>query len=80
MTEVLWQALPGRSSSLMVSSWPQMRSEDDSRELLRPVSLASIDSFQSLQSVCRAVRNARTEYNVEAGKCSGHIRTVNDDF
>lgn len=59
VTEALWQALPGRNEALIVSSWPQTSLPRDA---------ISIKKFENLQSLTRAIRNARAEYSVEPAK------------
>jgi len=46
----------------MVSSWPQIENEQLHIDKL------AVDSVGIIQNIIRAVRNARSEYNVEAGK------------
>ncbi|KAJ3669937.1 hypothetical protein LUZ60_010261 [Juncus effusus] len=59
VTEELWQALPYREKALMVSDWPKTSLPRDE---------ISIKRFQNLQSLTRAIRNARAEYSVEPAK------------
>ncbi|KAJ4971938.1 hypothetical protein NE237_005037 [Protea cynaroides] len=59
VTEELWQALPQRKAALMVSPWP---------ETSLPRHASSIKKFENLQSLIRAIRNARAEYSVEPAK------------
>ena len=63
ITEVLWQVAPHRGSSLMLAEWPLMATA-----AALPVDAAAVADFESIRSVVRSVRNARAEYNVEAGK------------
>ncbi len=58
VTETLWQALPHEGPALIVSPWPQEGWQDHEAVAL----------MESLMDVVRAIRNARSEYNVEAGK------------
>jgi valyl-tRNA synthetase len=84
VTEALWQSLPHRGDSLMVAPWPQMSAGPllDEPEALgegrAEGGLATcpeaVRSFQSLQALVRAVRNARAEYKVEAGKSLASAR------
>ena len=62
ITEELWQRLPHDGPSLMISHWPQL---DEERLALDE---RAIEQFSSLQSLARAVRNARAEYRVEPAK------------
>ncbi|OAY68306.1 Valine--tRNA ligase, chloroplastic/mitochondrial 2 [Ananas comosus] len=59
VTEELWQSLPYRKKALIVSHWP---------ETSFPRDIKSIRRFQNLQSLVRAIRNARAEYSVEPAK------------
>ncbi|KAJ8513055.1 hypothetical protein OPV22_003489 [Ensete ventricosum] len=59
VTEELWQALPYRRQALIVSQWPQTS---------LPRDVKSIKRFENLQSLIRAIRNARAEYSVEPAK------------
>ena len=58
VTETLWQALPHDGPALITASWPAEGWTDDEAEKL----------MQSLMDVVRAIRNARAEYNIPAGK------------
>ena len=58
VTETLWQALPHEGAALIVAPWPREGWADEEAEAL----------VQSLMDVVRAIRNARAEYNVPAGK------------
>jgi len=62
ITEELWQRLPHEGPALMISSWPQV----DDQAL--PRDLEAEGRFSSVQSLVRAVRNARAEYRVEGSK------------
>ena len=53
-----------------MASWP-------SRSL--PVDGAALEAFAGLQGVVRALRNARAEYNVEAGRKIGATLVVADE-
>eukprot|EP00607_Mallomonas_marina_P011054 CAMPEP_0182423794 /NCGR_PEP_ID=MMETSP1167-20130531/9869_1 /TAXON_ID=2988 /ORGANISM="Mallomonas Sp, Strain CCMP3275" /LENGTH=935 /DNA_ID=CAMNT_0024603069 /DNA_START=286 /DNA_END=3093 /DNA_ORIENTATION=+ len=66
ITEALWQQLasgnPSAASSIMISDWPvlegiELEKDEDADRV-----------FSSMQNLIRAIRNARAEYNVEAGK------------
>ena len=67
LTETLWQLSPHKGDSIMIADWPQTDS----------IKLASdnnaINGFKSLQALVRSIRNARAEYNVEAGKKIGAL-------
>ncbi|KAK9154632.1 hypothetical protein Sjap_002112 [Stephania japonica] len=59
VTEELWQALPCRKEALIVSPWPRTS---------LPKHTSSVKKFENLQSLIRAIRNARAEYSVEPAK------------
>ncbi|KAL9425036.1 hypothetical protein AB3S75_032046 [Citrus x aurantiifolia] len=59
VTEELWQSLRKRKEALIVSPWPQTS---------LPRHMSSIKRFENLQSLTRAIRNARAEYSVEPAK------------
>ncbi|XP_031473074.1 valine--tRNA ligase, chloroplastic/mitochondrial 2 isoform X2 [Nymphaea colorata] len=59
VTEQLWQALPHRETALIVSPWPNTS---------LPRDVKSIKSFETLQSLTKAIRNVRAEYSVEPAK------------
>jgi valyl-tRNA synthetase len=58
VTETLWQSLPHEGPALIAASWPQQGWVDDESEAL----------VTALMDVVRAIRNARAEYHIEAGK------------
>jgi valyl-tRNA synthetase len=58
VTETLWQALPHEGQALIAAPWPTEGWTDDEAE----------GFMQSLMDVVRAIRNARTECNIQAGK------------
>jgi valyl-tRNA synthetase len=57
-TEAIWQYLPHRGESLMISAWPRAGALDDEAE-------ATMGAFMEL---VRSIRNARSEYEVEPGR------------
>ena len=57
-TEALWQALPHEGQGLIAAEWPTEGWVDDEAEAF----------MQSLMDVVRAIRNARVECNIQAGK------------
>lgn len=59
VTEELWQAFPDRGTALIVADWP---------ERLLPRDTEAVEKFENLQSLVRAIRNARAEYSVEPAK------------
>ncbi len=58
VTETLWQALPHQGPALIVTSWPESTWRDESAE----------EHMNSLMDLVRAIRNARAEYDVQAGR------------
>ncbi|MCC6453770.1 MAG: valine--tRNA ligase [Caldilineaceae bacterium] len=62
LTETIWQNLPGlavEGRALIISRWPQDRGLADTQ---------SDEAFGRLQEIVRAIRNVRSEYNVEPGR------------
>ena len=62
VTETIWQNLPGlnvEGRALIISRWPQFSGLADSD---------ADDAFGRLQEIVRAIRNVRSEYNVEPGR------------
>ena len=64
LTETLWQLTPHTGTSIMLADWPVPR---DTTEPLA-MDPNAVATFEALQTLVRAVRNARAEYNVEPGK------------
>ena len=58
VTEALWQELPHAGESVMIASWPEAQPRDGAAET----------EFGALIEIVRAIRNARTEANVEPGR------------
>ncbi len=58
VTEALWQELPHVGASVMIAPWPQSETRDSGAE----------SDFGALIETVRAIRNARTEANVEPGR------------
>jgi valyl-tRNA synthetase len=58
VTEALWQELPHIGESVMIAAWPAAGSRDEAAE----------SDFGALIETVRAIRNARTEANVEPGR------------
>jgi valyl-tRNA synthetase len=63
VTEALWQELPHEGESLMVAPWPEPGDTYDEAE----------EEMSLVMDAIRAVRNARAEYEVEAGQ---HIEAI----
>lgn len=59
ITEVAWQHLPHQGESLMIQNWPQAVGEVDK---------TVTNQMSILIEVIRAIRNIRSEYNVEPAK------------
>lgn len=60
VTEAVWQHLPHEGEALMVAEWP--------RESHRPVDEEAEAQMSILIELIRAIRNIRSEYNVEPGR------------
>lgn len=58
VTEALWQELPHVGDSVMIAPWPEAGVRDQEAEA----------EFGALIDTIRAIRNARTEANIEPGK------------
>jgi valyl-tRNA synthetase len=58
VTEALWQELPHVGDSVMIAAWPEAGPRD----------LEAETDFGALIETVRAIRNARTEANVEPGR------------
>lgn len=58
VTEALWQKLPHVGESVMIADWPDVGERDATAEA----------EFGALIETIRAIRNARTEANIEPGK------------
>lgn len=74
LTETLWQQIPHSGDSIMLSAWPQLAQAQDGhgqgeeQESQLAVDSAAVRDFGLLQALVRSIRNARAEYNVDAGK------------
>jgi valyl-tRNA synthetase len=69
VTERLWWQLPRDTagdtvSSLMLADWPMSIEDEDGGDVCGK----SVHTFETLQGIVKAIRNARAEYNVEQGK------------
>ena len=63
VTEELWQHIPhvaGEQPALIIAEWPEPRPQFEFPE--------DADAFEHLREVVRAIRNARSEYNVEPAR------------
>lgn len=63
LTEILWQMIPHQGDSIMLANWPQIEGNTNP-----VVDTIAINDFEAIKSLVKSVRNARAEYNVEAGK------------
>jgi valyl-tRNA synthetase len=57
VTEEIWQHLPHPGEALIVAAWPEAGAVDEAIE----------KDMELVMDIVRAIRNARSEYNVEAG-------------
>ncbi|MCD6421847.1 class I tRNA ligase family protein, partial [bacterium] len=55
VTEAIWQYFPHRGEALIIAPWPQSGPRDEEAE----------EKLSDLMELIRAIRNARSEYNVE---------------
>ncbi len=63
VTEELWQHLPKTAEeapALIVAAWPESNPAFENEE--------AVESFERLRESVRAIRNARSEYNVDPGR------------
>ena len=63
VTEELWQHIPhaeGEAPALIIAAWPEVRPEFDAPD--------AAATFERLRESVRAIRNARSEYNVDPGR------------
>lgn len=73
LTETLWQLIPHEGESIMLADWPQMQvmapeSEGVTEETSLVLDGEATKNFNTLQALVHSIRNARAEYNVDAGK------------
>lgn len=76
LTETLWQLIPHDGESIMLADWPQMQAqtgdEADPSSAEAETALAldpqAVKDFGTLQALVHSIRNARAEYNVDAGR------------
>ncbi len=59
VTEEIWQRLPHQGEALIVAQWPRQDREIDHD---------AIAAFERVMDAVRAIRNARSEFNVEPAK------------
>jgi valyl-tRNA synthetase len=80
VTEAIWQNLPdlgGDGRALMVSRWPELQGAKDEQ---------ADEAFGNIQEIVRAIRNARSEYDVPPGRRIGaqisagaHLKMLSDN-
>src|SRR5699024_10986316 len=58
ITETLWQQVPHRGDSIMISPWPEAGERDAEAD----------NAFGALMELVRAIRNVRTEAGVEPAR------------
>jgi valyl-tRNA synthetase len=63
VTEAIWQYLPHRGEALIVADWPQGGARDEQAEA----------DVAALMELVRAIRNVRSEYEVEAARRIGAV-------
>jgi valyl-tRNA synthetase len=63
VTEAIWQYLPHRGEALIVADWPQGGARDEQAET----------DLAALMELVRAIRNVRSEYEVEAARRIGAV-------
>ena len=58
VTEALWQYLPHQGEALIVAPWPRAGARDE----------AALERMEGFMEVVRAIRNARSEYEVDPSR------------
>ncbi|WP_258360959.1 valine--tRNA ligase [Moorella sulfitireducens (nom. illeg.)] len=71
ITEEIWQHLPGKRESIMISPWPRVLPGRDDRE--------AEEAMELIMAVIRAVRNLRSEMNVPPGRTAEVILVAGAD-
>ncbi|MBC7325276.1 MAG: class I tRNA ligase family protein, partial [Moorella sp. (in: Bacteria)] len=71
ITEEIWQHLPGRRQSIMVTTWPQDVAARDDREAEKAMELVMV--------VIRAIRNLRSEMHVPPGRLAEVILVTEEE-
>lgn len=69
VTERLWKTIPHKGEALMSAAWPASH---------LPRCVKARDQFNLLQQMVTAVRNARSEYNVEIAKKVSAVLCIHD--
>ncbi|NWJ46310.1 MAG: valine--tRNA ligase [Chloroflexi bacterium] len=70
VTEELWQNLPHSGEALIIADWPAPLGEDPD----------AVRSFEELQEVIRAVRNAKVEAKVESKRVPAIVLTKPEEL
>jgi valyl-tRNA synthetase len=74
VTETIWQNLPGLNvdgRALIISRWPHVSGLADTQ---------ADEAFGRLQEIVRAIRNVRSEYNVEPGRRVAAIFSTGEHY
>ncbi|CAM6124860.1 unnamed protein product [Calypogeia fissa] len=71
VTEELWQGMPHEGKALIVSSWPEQG---------LPKDMQALQQFEDMQTLIKAIRNARAEYSVEPAKRITAIIVANSAY
>jgi valyl-tRNA synthetase len=74
VTETIWQNLPGlnvNGRAVLVSRWPHVNGLADPQ---------ADEAFGRLQEIVRAIRNVRSEYNVEPGRRIAAIFSTGEHY
>ena len=59
ITEEIWNHLPNKEGSIMLSTWPEVKGVNDKSD---------VEKMQLLMEIIRGIRNIRSEMNVPPGK------------
>jgi len=70
VTEEIWQHLPHEGEALIVAQWPEAGETDDDAEA----------GISLVMDLVRAVRNARSDYDVEQGRRIAAIIVAGDEY
>ena len=69
VTEALWQYLPHTGEALIVARWPEAGQRDG----------AAVGHTEGLRELVRAIRNARTEYDVDPSRRIAALVAAGDE-
>ena len=70
VTEAIWQYLPHQGEALIVAAWPEAGAGDE----------AAVERMAGLMELIRAIRNARSENEVEPGRKIAAIICAGDEL